>query len=85
MSLISENVRIYLTSHLRPELFLIVGVAGVVVYLIVSNFARQPNKTKLPDLPWVGKNSTLWFGSLRTRWWTMLNYESALELAYREV
>lgn len=85
MSLILENVRICHISYLHPNPFLIVGVAGVVVYLIVSHFARRPNKTKLPDLPWVGKNSTAWFASLRTRWWTMLNYERALELAYREV
>ncbi|RVX65953.1 hypothetical protein B0A52_09838 [Exophiala mesophila] len=83
MGLVPDNLHVFLPSHLYPISIVIVGVAGALFCLIVSHFARR-QKTVLPDVPWVGSNSTTWFGILRTRWWTMLNYESALALAYRE-
>jgi hypothetical protein len=60
----------------------------MVVYLAQAILGRRKNDqaSALPELPWVGRSENAWFlTNTRARFWTMLNYEEALRIAYEKV
>jgi LPXTG-motif cell wall-anchored protein len=62
------------------------GVFAVILIGLYLVFRRKKaRRDALNKLPWVGRDNRKWFANIRTRAWTTVNYELALQTAYDTV